>query len=290
MKLRKNKEKMFKDCPRCGIRCLATADTCQECGLVFARMEIATNADAKKKIKRGDKDYIIKTNNLPSDVSFAKLLTICACLGIFGGHCYYVGKYKQGILQTICVSIILLFGVFNGWIYENGLGEIMEIVSTILGFSMMLWPIDLVMILMKKFKVPVAIDIDGDVAHTKQKEDYFSSVKQAAKEVEIAKMMNEIEEQQGDKGKQSDNSLEDIGVKDKIEETNSNVVIEKAQSAEVAISETEKEIIINAEVISEQEKTPAVDNKQKQKVQQNRSQYKQTVKKYDSNGKKKKRK
>ena len=71
MKLRKSKEKMFKDCPRCGIRCLATADTCQECGLVFARMEIATNADAKKKIKRGDKDYIIKTSQLPGDVSLS---------------------------------------------------------------------------------------------------------------------------------------------------------------------------------------------------------------------------
>ena len=286
---------MFKDCPRCGIRCLATADTCQECGLIFARMEIATNADAKKKIKRGDKDYIIKTSQLPGDVSFAKLLTICACLGIFGGHCYYVGKYKQGIIQTICVSIILLFGIFNNWIYANGLGEAMEVVSIILGFSMMLWPIDLVLILMKKFKVPVAIDIDGDLAHAKQKQDYISSVKEAAKEIEIAKAVSEIEKE---------NETAKVIKEKKPAEVDTQTSAEKEVEVEIELPEEKKEIPVERDVAEDVvitdenkslqeenvEKTPAMQEKPKQKVNQNRSQYKQTVKKYDSNGKKKKRK
>ena len=288
MKLRKNKEKMFKDCPRCGIRCLATADTCQECGLVFARMEVATNADAKKKIKRGDKDFIIKTSQLPADVSFAKLLIICACLGIFGGHCYYVGKYKKGILQTVCVSIILLMGIFNNWLYAYGLGEAYEVIITILGFSMLLWPIDLVLILMKKFKVPVAIDIDGDMAHAKQKEDYISSIKQAAKEIEIAKAINEIKEE---------NEKNSEGNQPEITEVANNTTQQQGEVIEetVAVCQTEgvgEEIV---EVLDEnkQEKaseTQVKETKTKQNVSQNRSQYKQTVKKYDSNGRKKKRK
>ena len=47
MKLRE-RQKVFQTCPRCGLKSLKLQDSCPDCGLVFARLEIATNKDAKK--------------------------------------------------------------------------------------------------------------------------------------------------------------------------------------------------------------------------------------------------
>ncbi|MBQ8908850.1 MAG: TM2 domain-containing protein [Clostridia bacterium] len=169
MKLRR-REKQFKECPRCGLKCLFNADSCPECGLVFSRLEIATNADAKAKIKRREKEYILRTSTLPTDVSFMKLLLLCIFGGLFGAHSFYVGRYWRGIIPLISTTILIFFVVFNNeMIAIDGTGQTLGMISTLLGFTMMLWPIDIVLILMKKFKVPVAIDLDKNVQADKEK-------------------------------------------------------------------------------------------------------------------------
>ena len=168
---------------------------------------------------------------------------------------------------------------------------------------MMLWPLDLVMILMKKFKVPVAIDIDGDLAHAKQKEEYLSSVKEAAKEVEAANATNEtklnsetkIEVTQNVKQGQianddepavAENSeiiVEDGGTENKQDGSEPVKGDDDSSPEQIVIDETQKQ----EEKITEK---TATEEKAKPKVAQNRSKYKQTVKKYDSKGKKKRKK
>ena len=196
----KKKEKSFKECPRCGMRNLISADECIECKLVFSRMQFATNRDAKRKLKRGDREFIIMSNDLPSDVSFLKLLLACIFGGLFGVHSFRVGRYVRGIFPLISTSALILFTIFNEPMIlamgESGFGAL----STCVGFFMMMWPIDIVLILMKKFKVPVAIDIDAkdemehreaELERLKQEDEQEKTQTQEENDVEKAKQIRQ---------------------------------------------------------------------------------------------------
>ncbi|MBQ8792861.1 MAG: TM2 domain-containing protein [Clostridia bacterium] len=196
MKLRK-REKQFKDCPRCGMRCLINADSCPECGMVFSRLEYATNADAKAKIKRREKEYILYTSQLPSDVSFIKLLLLCIFGGIFGAHSFYVGRYWRGSIVLVVTTILIGFTVFNQQMVAiDGTGDILGMISTVLGFVLFMWPLDIVLILMKKFKVPVAIDIDKKTDLESLMENETAVEKSASIQKEVLNDVNSLKQEQ----------------------------------------------------------------------------------------------
>lgn len=167
-------------CPRCGLKSLEGVDCCPDCGLVFSRLALATNKDAKNKIKRRDRDFIIKTSKLPSDVSFLKLLLLCIFLGPAGAHCYYVGRYWRGGLLSLTFACIVMFVVFNAPLVQINNGVLLGALSTICGIIELLWIWDLITIIFKKFKVPVAIDIDKGVSKgekdSKRKEFFKDTV------------------------------------------------------------------------------------------------------------------
>ena len=152
----------FKTCLRCGLKNLENATECDDCGLIFARLEMATNQDAKRKKLRGDRDFIIKVKKLPSDVSFLKLLLYSIFLGVFGGHCYYVGRYLRGIMLTTNFVVMLILLIFNNFFLTVWNGTFYDIIMPFCGIILLCWIWDIFAILMKRFKVPVAIDLDEE--------------------------------------------------------------------------------------------------------------------------------
>ncbi len=160
--MRRRKKNPTKICPRCKIRLPEEVDTCPDCSLSFDRLSLATNKDAKRKIKRGERDYIIKTNKLPSDVKFHKLLLMAIFLGALGGHCYYVGRYLRGVILTLNMALMLVCVIFNSSIVGVWNGVLIEILGIIVGVFLLVWMYDIWMVMMKRFKVPVAIDLKED--------------------------------------------------------------------------------------------------------------------------------
>ena len=161
MKLSRKQD--FQICPRCGLKSLVGVESCPECGLIFSRLDVATNKDAKRKILRHDRDFIIRTTKLPSDVSFVKLLVYSILLGPTGAHCFYVGRYLRGSILLTNFIFMLMLVIFNAEIAVVSEGALLGVLSTLCGFVLLMWPWDVFMIIFKKFKVPVAIDIDGDI-------------------------------------------------------------------------------------------------------------------------------
>lgn len=171
---------------------LSGTSECPDCGLIFSRFDIATNKEAKAKKLRGDRSYIINSNKLPSDVSFVKLLLLSIFTGVFGGHCFYVGKYLRGsVLLTNMVAMVLTV-IFNEKIMLIGDGSFLATISTIYGLIEILWFYDVFAIITKRFKVPVAIDLEGEML--KQKKEYLES-------------LNEIEIVSNENMKQEDGQL-----------------------------------------------------------------------------------
>lgn len=161
--MRTNKFQKTKICPRCGIKVLDNCEECPECGLVFSRLEIATNRDAKKKKLRHDRDFIINTKKLPKDVSFIKLLLLAIFLGPFGAHSFYVGRYLRGSVMLVDFLCILMLTIFNQQLMAVANGNLMSVFAIVCGFIELLWFVDIFLIATKQFKVPVAIDLNDDV-------------------------------------------------------------------------------------------------------------------------------
>lgn len=153
MKFQK-KQKPFKKCPRCGNKCLANQEKCEECELVFAKLQYASNAAAKKKLAHFDRDYVIYTNDLPKDVSKVKLWLYFVLLGWIGGHYYYVGKYIKGLLMSFGFVYLVLGTIFNSYIVAAD-ATLLYIPISIYALS---WIVSFSYLLWKKFKVPIFFD------------------------------------------------------------------------------------------------------------------------------------
>lgn len=158
---RYGKPKMIK-CPRCGLKNPPGSISCGDCELKFERLAIATNSDAKRKKLRGDRDYIIKVTDIPSDVSFIKLLMYTIFLGIFGGHCYYVGRYLRGAILTTNIVCMIAFVLFNNFFLHALYGHFLDIVMPFCGLILFMWLWDIFAVCTRKFKIPVAIDLKVD--------------------------------------------------------------------------------------------------------------------------------
>lgn len=158
--------KTYKKCPRCGNKCALNQDKCEECGLIFSRMQYASNKAAKKKILKFDTDFVIYTNQYPSDVSWWKLMLITFLLGIVGGQYYYTGKYIKGGLMSASFVYLVFCTAFNTQI--SMLMETHYLYFPI-GIAAIAWIVSIVYVCSKKFKVPVIVQMpDAEVEYQRK--------------------------------------------------------------------------------------------------------------------------
>lgn len=192
-------------CPRCGLRTYEGIDECPDCGLVFSRLNVATNKEAKAKKLRGDRDFILKTNKLPNDVSFIKLLLLCIFLGPFGAHAFYVGRYLRGSILLGDFCCFILIAIFNQSLSKIDGGNFLTVITILCGAVMLTWFWDILMIITKRFKVPIAIDVEGEIE--KQKSEYLESLKEIEKQDE--NNTENVDNKHDDNNKQDENKTQE---------------------------------------------------------------------------------
>ena len=151
--------KTHKKCPRCGNKCLIAQERCEECDLVFSRLQYASNKEAKRKLRHFDNDFIIYTNQYPSDVSWWKLLLLTFLTGLVGGHYYYVGKYWKGGLMSAGFVYLVFCTIFNAQMVDIFEATLAYLPIGILGIS---WLVSLIFVCFKKFTVPVIVKLPDD--------------------------------------------------------------------------------------------------------------------------------
>lgn len=154
------KTKLTKKCPRCSEKTFINAKKCDNCGLVFSRLEYLSNKEAKRAMLKGERNRIIYTSEFPRDLQRWIAVLLCGILGLLGIHNLYVGRYIKGIFSlvfTVLTAILIL--VLNG----NVLANLYETILFIPGAMVFIfWFYDLFLLLMKKYKVPVALDMPID--------------------------------------------------------------------------------------------------------------------------------
>ncbi len=147
-----------KRCPRCKNICLLSQVKCEECGILFARIDKATNFAGKKRLRMGEKEQVVFVGKCPEDIKKWKLIVITVFAGLFGAHYFYVGKWIKGVLMLLMFLLTLLLGViFNAYILAT-LGEIFySYFGPVVGIYTIIWLNDIRRVCFNTFKIPVSI-------------------------------------------------------------------------------------------------------------------------------------
>ena len=149
---------LTKKCPRCQQKNLEQAIKCSSCGLIFERLERATNVAAKKVIKQGYKEKVVYVTNTPKDLKRATLIILTIALGIFGAHCFYVGRNTKGIIMLCLGTLSLIMGMLSIMnMITTGLAYLL---SFIVGVNALIWLLDCLDVCIFRFKIPVYIDTE----------------------------------------------------------------------------------------------------------------------------------
>ncbi len=203
------KPKTHKKCPRCGNKCLINQTRCEECDLLFSRLEFASNKAAKKKLKKFDSDFVIYTTQYPKDVNWYKLMAMTFFTGIFGGHYYYTGKYIKGLIMTLCFIYALFCTIFNDVLWSS-----MESFLYIpIGLEGIAWIVSLIYVCCKKYKVPVIVEMPDENATEILDKETEKKVKEFKDEVKEIKKQNKEKKKELNQDLKEENQVEDKGQK-----------------------------------------------------------------------------
>lgn len=148
-----------KVCPRCSEKCLIGNVKCQNCGLIFARLQHVSNKEGKKALRAGEKERVIYITQMTYDVSKIWAIVLCVFFGAFGVHNFYLGRYKRGVYISLCMlfSMFLLIlneSVFYGtWWYLT----IFYLFSPFGASVLFFWALDTYRLIFEKYKIPVAL-------------------------------------------------------------------------------------------------------------------------------------
>ena len=155
-------------CPYCRGKILKYSTKCEQCGITKEQIRNASNEDAKAIIRKKAKGKVLKTKVRPDDIRFGKLVIFVVLLGMFGAHCFYVGRRKRGFI-ALSGMIIYMLGVIifpfpsydvpiHPWraAFENpGLIFPLDIAGLV---SIVIWFIDWAnIVIFQTFKYPVRI-------------------------------------------------------------------------------------------------------------------------------------
>ena len=145
--------KEFKKCPRCNNKVPTDFARCGNCGLNFMKFDSATNKEAKSAFRMGEKERILTTRHIPSDVNKFSTLMQCIFGGWFGLHYFAVGRLWRALYQLISFLlgmvycfVVIKFNIYSGWLYN-----ILLIGGIAWAISVIIWMWDILSILFKRY-------------------------------------------------------------------------------------------------------------------------------------------
>ena len=226
---------------------------CEECGLVFSRLQYTSNKAAKKKLRKFDTDFIIYTNQYPNDLTWWKVLLMTFFTGIFGGHYYYTGKYIKGGLMSASFVYLIFAVVFNAEWSQKSETYLLYLPIGIAGIA---WMVSLVYVAFKKYKVPVIVEIpEQEVLDKKVEYDRNEVAKSDGQTTEVVVEATDEKLKKKSKKTKKKQSTEVEREETKTEttvETKVDAVVE-AKSEEIVSDDTKEEVVEKQEEKKEEE-------------------------------------
>lgn len=151
--------KEFKRCPRCNFKTHIDFARCGNCGLNFSKFEQSTNLEAKSAFRMGEKERVLYSKQVPSDVSKCKTFFKCLFAGWFGLHYFALGRTWHGLFQILGTVLLFVYSYLT--LKLNLYSGYLGLAALMLGFtwlaSFVIWIKDIFEILFNRFKYPVSL-------------------------------------------------------------------------------------------------------------------------------------
>lgn len=91
---------------------MAMQATCSQCGISKAQIANSSNQRAKQMMREGHGGKIVMLKRRPDDVRFSTMAS-WLLLGLFGAHCFYVGRKTRGWIMfwliIIYIASVMIF-------------------------------------------------------------------------------------------------------------------------------------------------------------------------------------
>lgn len=155
------------NCPNCENKVYEGAYNCAYCGLKTKHFNNVSNAKAKNILLHGklyEKEEIIYTNKLTDEICRKSLILKTIFGGWFGIHNIYVGNYFKGFLSPICLVIGFVLGLFE---MKFSMGAYF-FVGLLMAIPLLIWIWDIMAVILRRFKIPVALKDDTEFAKVKK--------------------------------------------------------------------------------------------------------------------------
>ncbi len=152
------KEDLFITCPRCKEKNFKNQKKCSECGLVFDKLNYVTNRAGKIAVVKREKEKVLKVDKWPPDVKKYKALLLCGFLGFLGIHNFYLGRYVKGAFSLFVTLVASICILLENYIDYSAFYETFFFIPTAIMF--IFWWADFLLIIINKYKIPVAIDYE----------------------------------------------------------------------------------------------------------------------------------
>ncbi len=223
------RKKNYKRCPRCDRKIPLQEPKCYNCGLIFARLNKATNKAAKKALRRGEKNKVIYDNVLPRDMKKWKLVLITLFLGFVGGHQYYVGKVWRGVYTTVSFIMIVTAAFLpDVWWNDYWLSGVLWLLIMPYSFAFLFWIVSVIQVIANKYRVPISIDEELVL-----QEDYDSAI--------VSDVMKTVDKARKDKKDKGEKVKQEKVVEEKQQEIKKKIkVVCKNCGKKVKVEEDEK--------------------------------------------------
>ncbi len=158
-------------CPRCGCKALLNQYKCPECGLVFSKLDMATNKAAAERYKKHERNKIIMIRKTPPDLKRWKLILYTVLFGLFGGQYFYTRRWWWGIFYLLGFALLFSLVYFNGYLMSTEWGEtLVNVGAVFVGAYGICWMLDIVRVCTYKFKIPVSLPSENKVVVAKEEE------------------------------------------------------------------------------------------------------------------------
>lgn len=173
--------KEFKHCPRCNTKTPINFSKCGVCGLNYDKFASATNAEAKSAFRMGEKERVLYSKSVPSDINKKNMFIKCLLGGWFGLHYFSIGRIWRGLIQIIGTIFAYVYSygttVYN--ITSGYLGYLLIVLGLIWVYTFITWLSDSVSILFNKFKYPVSLPYSNqNIKQAKQVNNHDSKTKE----------------------------------------------------------------------------------------------------------------
>lgn len=157
--------KEFKRCPRCNFKTPNDMARCGNCGLNFEKFNTATNAEAKSAFRIGEKERVLHTTKVPSDINKWKFLLLCILGGWFGLHFFKLGKKWRGLFQILGLlgAFIYSYFIIKFNLRTGYAGNLILICGIIWVVSFIIWLSNIISIIFNRFKYPVSLPYSNKV-------------------------------------------------------------------------------------------------------------------------------